>query len=87
MRRKGLAIAYLKEVLTEAKNRQIRVFCMLQVQESQPMKNLVLQRLTNLMYTDGEIEMENNVLKLVKQETKFDKILKKCSFHFVFGVS
>ncbi|NGY91527.1 hypothetical protein F3K44_15680 [Bacillus megaterium] len=40
------------------------------------MKNLVLQRLTNLMYTDGEIEIENNVLKLVKQETKFDKILK-----------
>lgn len=60
---------------------------MLQVQESQLMKKLVLQRLTNLMYIDGEIEMEHNVLRFVRKETNFDKFLKKCSFHFVFGVS
>ncbi|GAB1808927.1 hypothetical protein PMEGAPR236_40190 [Priestia megaterium] len=49
---------------------------MLQVQESQPMKKLVLQRLTNLMYIDGEIEMEHNVLWFVRKETNFDKFLK-----------
>lgn len=40
----------------------------------------------NLMYIDGEIEMEYNVLWFVRKEINFDKFLKKCSFYFVFGV-